>query len=94
MSGFEDEVLMYYGSLTYEEQRRLLVAMTDFNKQPPYFILFKLDTTGLTRLAKVTAYCKKHKIEFKAEKAGKVKIRYRFNGMSERNAVLIGQLTL
>ena len=88
------DVVAYYAELNYQDQRKLLIAMTDHNKQPPYFIAFKLDSSGLTKLGKVTAYCKKHKIEFIAEKSGKMKIKYRFNGMSERNAVLIGQLTL
>lgn len=89
----DQDVVDYYGTLSYEQQRKLLVAMTDNNKHPPYFINFKLDSTGLTRLAKVTAYCNKYNILFKAEKSN-TGVKYRFNGMSERNTVLIGQLTL
>lgn len=90
----KQDVVDYYASLTYQQQRQLLIAMADENKQPPYFIAFKLDSAGLTKLGKVTTYCKKHKIEFTPERSGKMRIKYRFNGMSERNAVLIGQLTL
>lgn len=94
MNDTEKEMLTYYSSLTYEKQRRFLVFLQEGNKKPPYFISFKLDSTGLTRLGKVTEYCKKNSIKFKAEKSGKMAVRYRFNGMSERNAVLIGQLTI
>jgi len=90
----EQEVIDYYSTLTYEGQRRFLVSLQVVNKKPPYFISFKLDSSGLRKLGKVTAYCKKHEIVFKAEKSGKMAVRFRFNGMSERNAVLIGQLTL
>lgn len=88
------EIVEYYAGLSYEHQRRLIIAMQEGNKHPPYFIKFKLDTTGLRRLGKVTAYCKKNEIKFIAEKAGEMAVKFRFNGMSERNAVLIGQLTI
>jgi hypothetical protein len=86
--------LDFYAGLTYEEQRRFLTAIQEGNKKPPYYITFKLDSTGLVRLGKVTEYCKKNNIKFKAEKSGVTAVKYRFNGMSERNAVLIGQLTI
>ena len=63
------------------------------NKKPPYFINFKLDSTGLKKLGKVTEYCKKHNIKFIASQSGKMTVRYRFNGIAERNSVLIGQMT-
>lgn len=90
----DQDVVDYYSTLNYEQQRALLVKLISVNKHPPYFINFKLDASGLKKLGTVTTYCKKHGIAFKAEQVGEMKIRYRFNGMSERNAVLIGQLTL
>ncbi|MCK5015657.1 MAG: hypothetical protein KAS32_01180 [Candidatus Peribacteraceae bacterium] len=94
MTEFVDKMVVYYTGLDYSQQRKLLTALQVHNKKPPYFIKFKLDSTGLVKLGKVTAYCKKNDINFKAEKAGKMAVRFRFNGMSERNAVLIGQLTI
>lgn len=87
-----EEIIEYYASLSYEAQKQLLVRLVERNKKPPYFIKFRLDSTGLTNLGKVTEYCKKHGIEYKAESDGKTFIKYKFNGLSERNAVLFGQL--
>ena len=93
MNKQEEKACAYYAGLTYEQQRRFLISLQDGNKKPPYYIGFKLDSTGLVRLGKVTAYCKKRGIKYIAEKAGPMAVKFRFNGMSERNAVLIGQMT-
>ncbi len=88
------DIIEYYAALSYEKQKRLLVALQAENKKPPYYISFKLDTTGLNKLGKITEYCKKNNIEFTAEKAGNMAVKYRFDGISDRNAVLFGNLAM
>ena len=90
----EQELIAYYATLDYEQQRRLLVALVEHNKKPPYYIAFKLDSTGINNLAKVAEYCTSRGIKYTAEKAGEAKVRFRFEGMGERNAVLLGRLTI
>lgn len=89
----QEDIIAYYDSLDYEAQKKLWVRLVEKTKKPPYFIKFKLDSTGLMKLGKVTEYCKRNKIEYKAESDGKTFIKYKFQGLSERNAVLFGQLS-
>lgn len=88
----QEEIIEYYASLSYEAQKKLWVRLVEKTKKPPYFIKFRLDSTGLTKLGKVTEYCKRNGIEYKAESDGKTFIKFKFQGLSERNAVLFGQL--
>ncbi len=93
MKVIKQKTIDFYANLSYEEQRRFLTALQAVSKKPPYYIAFKLDSIGLVKLGKVTEYCKQHNIDFRAEKSGKTAVRFRFNGLEERNAVLIGQMT-
>ena len=88
------EILEYYHSLSYKEQKELLLVISKATKQPPYYILFKLDRHGLLKMAKAVSYCKKYDIPYTPEKLSNTRVRFCFENMSERNKVLIGRLII
>ncbi len=89
-----EDMLGLFRDMTYTEQKDFLKRIHPYLKTPPYCIAFKLDGLGLTRLAKVTRYCKDSGIEFIPEKAKKGRVRFVFPDISNRNKALIGSLTI
>lgn len=87
------EIIAFYKELSYEEQKKLLFALSSEIKSPPFFINFPMDQKGLYQMAKVAEYCQKYKIQYKPEKR-KGGISFRFDNQGDRNTALIGRLTI
>ena len=88
------DMIGLFRNMTYSEQRAFLRKIHQYIKTPPYYILFKLDGLGLTRLAKVSRYCNERDIAFLPEKARKGRVKFVFPDVSNRNKALIGSLTI
>lgn len=87
-------VTEYFKTLPYTEQKSLFTALSFHIKTAPYYITFKLDPSGVYRMAKVIAYCDKYSIEYTPEKLGNQRVKFRFEELSERNSTLLGRFTM
>ena len=87
----QQEILNWYDSLSYEDQRAFIKELSPFTKHPPAILL--IDAKELNKIVSCLSYCDKNKIPYKTAKSGG-KIKFIFSSLEIRNQVWFGILTL